>query len=179
MGQAMVEFVLIGPVVFFIFFGIIQLFYMAFVFLAVQKTAITICQNAAASENPPQYNPDFDLIYTLAPLEKISPTLAETFLATNCQIESSNDEVRVTLHYPMIIWIPMFKQLFGQKFVPAALPQNADTALLNQVFSFAQSSVPAFQAVEKDIPYVHWFDIKASALDENSVPAAESENGPT
>lgn len=174
MGQALVEFVWIGPVVFFIFLGIIQFFYMAFVFLAVQKSAITICQNAAASKNPAQYDPTFDLVYTLAPLEKISPSLAETFLATSCQIQAENNQVRVSLRYPMIIWIPLFKQLLGEKFIPGAAPLTANAELLQKVFSFASSKVPAFPAIGNQVPYVHWFNIQASALDENTVPSPDS-----
>lgn len=169
-GQSIVEFTLIAPLVFFIFFAIIQLTYMGYVFFAVQNAAFSIVRKAAASSAPNQYNPAFDLVYALAPLEKINPVLIETALATQCQIQTQADQVQISLHYPMIIWIPLFQRLFGQKLPSSDLSQNLDPNLLEKVFETLKIPVPALEAGVPQAPYVHWFVVTATALDENSVP---------
>jgi hypothetical protein len=177
-GQSLVEFTLIAPLVFFIFFAIIQLIYMAYVFFAVQNAAFSIVRKAAASVDPNQYNPAFDLVYALAPLEKINPVLVETALATQCQIQTQADQVQISLHYPMIIWIPLFQRLFGQKLSSPVLSQNLDPNILENVFGALKIPVPALESRPPQAPYVHWFVVTATALDENSVPATAATGSP-
>jgi len=59
---------LVAPVLFFIFFGIIQLFYTAYVSFAIQRATHSIAQQAAASPNPSSFDPKFQMIEALLPL---------------------------------------------------------------------------------------------------------------
>ncbi len=170
----MVEFTLIAPLVFFVFLGIIQLTYMAFVFFAVQNAAFSIAHKAAASASPKEYNPALDLIYDLAPLEKINSSLVLTALASQCQIQNQSDQVQLTLRYPMIIWIPLFKELFGEKLSLPTTSENLDSNLVQNIFALAGVSIPLLRAAGAQAPYVHWFVVTASALDENSVPNTDA-----
>jgi len=160
---------LVAPLVFLIFLGAVQLCYMSLVFFTVQKAAVTVCQNAAASPSPSQYNPRFDIIYQLTPLAKINPQLAEMALGTQCQIEETAGEVQVTLRYPMVIWIPLLKGLFGEPWIPVLDRAVPDARLTSDLFTLMKLPPPLLGASMPPIPYVHWFTVKVRALNENGV----------
>jgi len=151
---------------------------MSYVFFTVQNAAFTIVQKAANSAIPQQYNPTFDLVYDLAPLEKINSSLIVTTLATQCQIQVQSEQVLLTLRYPMIIWVPLLNRLWGQRISSAALSQNLNPNLLKTVFQLFHLPSPSLTASIPSDPYVHWFVVSASALDENSVPNTASPESP-
>jgi hypothetical protein len=176
-GQAMVEFVSLAPLVFLIFFGIIQLSYMAFIAFAVQQTAFSIAKNAAASNNPESYDPTFQLVYSLTPIGKLNQNTLITILATQCRIQTDGKKVHVVVQYPMPIWIPVIQNIFGEKLSISPNTILPDQSLLNQVFAVVGVSPPDLSPQNLNLPYVRWMSFSADAMDENYLnPKLTNEN---
>jgi Flp pilus assembly protein TadG len=167
-GQSTVEFVLIAPILFFIFFGIIQFFYTAFVSFAVQRAAYSIAQQAAASSNPTSFLPQFQIVEALLPIEQLNPsTLVYTF-ATQCSINTDGTTVHVKLSYPLPIWIPLIKNLIGQNLNNEPVTANFIPSSLVNVLQAVGLSIPNFN-IDRNLTKVLWITFEVQALDENSI----------
>jgi len=168
-GQAAVEFVTLAPLVFLIFFGIIQLAYTAFISFAVQEATFSIARSAAASNSPESYDPTLQIIYSLTPISKLNHSTLATLLATQCHIQTDGQTVHVVVKYPMPIWIPIIQKIFGKKLSIPASVWIPNEILLNQVFEIAGTTPPNLSLQIPTLPYVHWLTFSANALDENSI----------
>jgi hypothetical protein len=121
-GQALVEYVLIAPLLFLIFFAIIQLAYMGLTALAVQRAAMAIAREAAISTDPtaqPLENwrivtQQYLAFYPLLSLKKTDVLLA--IAGTDIQTVVEGRMVKTTVRYPMPIWVPLVGPLFGKTF---------------------------------------------------------------
>ncbi len=165
-GQSAVEFVLLSPLLFFIFFGIIQFAYSAYVAFAVQRAAYAIAREAAACPNPKTFNPYFQLVYCLAPLGQLNNATLATALATKCDISVEDDSVQVRLFYPMPIWVPMVGKLFGEKLQlnPSNLgPVDSD---LKSAFQLIGKPLPELSLQSLTLPYVHFIAFSATTPEE-------------
>lgn len=170
----MVEFVLIAPLFFFIALSILQLAYLAYGFFAVQNAAFSISRDAAASPEPIQYNPWFDIIYGLAPLARLHASLAAAIPASQCQITEKGNEVQVSLRYPLVIWIPWLKPIFGRRLSPSDFTRNPDLTAAETVFNFLKIPMPAFSGLQAQAPYVRWLTVTSTALNENTLTTPDA-----
>jgi Flp pilus assembly protein TadG len=169
-GQSTVEFVLIASILFFIFFGILQFFYTAFVSFAIQRATYSIAQQAAASANPSSFNPQFQIIEALLPIEQLNPsTLAYTF-STQCIINTDGTNVHVKVSYPMPLWVPLIKNLLGQNLNNQLSVSNSIPSSLTNVLQAVGLSIPNFN-INQNLTKVLWITFEAQTLDENSTRA--------
>ena len=172
-GQSSVEFLLVAPFLFLIFFGIIQLAFSAYVVFAVQRTTNSIARAAAASEDPSQYDPTIQLGYGLAPLGLLSHQTLATVLATKCAIQTNGDTVHVQVSYPMPIWVPMAGRLLGQKLSLVPADATAMCSALQVIFQALRKPVPDFTSVSSNPPYVQLISFSCDAVDENSIGSGD------
>jgi len=172
-GQSVVEFVLIAPILFLLFFGIIQFFYTAFVSFAIQKAAFAIAQQAAATPDPASFNPQFQIIEALLPIEQLNPSTLTCVLATQCSINTDGTTVDVKVSYPMPIWVPLIKNLIGQNLNTQIAPTNLIPSSLANILQTVGLTLPN-SSVNQNIPQVLWITFEAHALDENSIDVEKS-----
>jgi Flp pilus assembly protein TadG len=172
-GQSTVEFLLVVPVLFFIFFGIIQFFYIAYVSFAVQRATYSIAQQAAASPDPASFSPQFQIIEALLPIAQLNPSTITSALATNCAINTDGTTVDVKVSYPMPIWVPLMKNLIGQNLNNQPTPSNLIPPLLINVLQTVGLSLPNL-SIDQNLTRVLWFTFEAHAVDENSIGAQTS-----
>lgn len=173
MGQGAVEFVLIAPLFFFIALSILQLAYLAYGFFAVQNAAFAISRHAAASAEPIRYNPWSDIIYSLAPLSRLHASLAAAIPASQCRITEKGNQVQVSLRYPLVIWIPWLKPIFGRKLSPADFAGNPDLSPAETVFNLLKIPMPVLSGLEAQATYARWLTVTSNALDENTLVAPD------
>jgi hypothetical protein len=166
-GQSAVEFVLIAPLLFFMFFGIIQIAYTAYVSFAVQRAAYSISREAAASDDPVTYNPYYQLAYCLAPLGQLNHVTLATILATKCEITADDDQVHVQIIYPMPIWVPLVGKIFGEKLNLNPIGMVPLGPTLQQVFQIIGKPIPDIAFNNLNLPFVHLMVFSADAVNEN------------
>ena len=166
-GQSAVELVLIAPLLFFIFFGIIQIAYLAYASLAVQRATISIADSAARTRSI--YDPRFQLFYSLIPLEALSKSTLATVLSTQCAIQSSGPKIHVEVKYPMPIWVPLVGRFIGEPLSPSQFMNNPGLDLVEKIFRFCGKTPPDLSFLGFTPPYVHWITFTADATDENSI----------
>ena len=169
-GQSAVEFVLIAPILFLLFFGIIQLFYSAFIFFAVQKATHAIAQQAAASAAPTLFEPHFQIITALSPLEKLNSSTLLYALASKCAIQEQNNRVFATVSYPMPIWVPLLGKVIGQPFDSSKSSILSIATNITNLLPTLGLALPGFSTPSNSINII-WITFQADCLDENTVGA--------
>jgi hypothetical protein len=169
-GQSTVEFLLIAPVLFFIFFCIIQFFYIAFISFAVQRATYSIAQQAAASPNPSSFSPQFQIIEALIPIEQLNPSTLAYTLEAQCTVNTDGTNVHVSLSYPMPLWIPLINNLIGQTLNNQSAMSNFIPLALVNVLQAAGLSLPNLNT-NQNLTKVLWITFEAQTLDENSIGA--------
>ena len=167
-GQSAVEFALIAPFLFFIFFAIIQLAYTAYVSFAVQRAALSIARDAARSQIPELYEPHFQLFYSLGPLFTLNKTTLATALAADCSIDAIGDKVSVRVRYPMPIWVPFVGKLFGVPFDVSFFRETSKGALIGSILKLFGQDPTALSIPGIHFPDIFWLTFTAQAVDENS-----------
>lgn len=168
-GQSAVEFALLSPLLFVIFFGIIQLAYSVYVAFAVQRAAYAIAREAAASTDPISFNPYFQLVYCLAPLGQLNSSTLATALATKCDISVEDETVKVRLLYPMPIWVPMIDKLFGEKLQLNPSNLGAADSSLKSAFQIIGKTPPELSLQGLTLPYVRFMAFSATTPEETSL----------
>jgi len=168
-GQSAVEFVLIAPFLFFIFFGIIQLAYMGFVSFAVQRAAFAVAQESSLTGS--QNSSDFysKLIFALSPLGSLNRATFACIAASRCQITTSDVQKKVTarLYYPMPIWVPLVGRIFGEKIIPSTrFNSNGVTKDIEIAASLFGVSLPNFSFDGVHFPFCRWMIFEASTYNE-------------
>ncbi len=166
-GQSAVEFVLIAPVLFLFFFGIIQILYIAYVSFAVQRATHAIAQQAAASNDPDSFLPQFQMLEALLPLEKLNSTTLSCALSSKCDIHSDGSTVFVKVSYPMPLWVPIIKNLLGQNLDSSSTTLGLVPPTLTTVLQAVGLGIPVSNTFAPT--KVIWVNFEAKALDENSI----------
>jgi hypothetical protein len=172
-GQSAVEFVLIAPLLFFVFFGIIQLAYMGFVSFAVQRAAMSVAREASLTGN--RNTTDFysKLIFALAPLGSLNRATFASIAACRCQIIESSDKKILTarLLYPMPIWVPLVGRVLGEPIIPAlqGLPDGI-TGNLRRIAALFGVSLPSLSFDGIRLPYFRWMVFETSVYNEGYIP---------
>jgi len=167
-GQSTVEFLLVVPVLFFIFFGITQIFYIAYVSFAVQCATYSIAQQAAASSNPSSFSPQFQIVEALLPVEQLSPSTLAYIFATQYNIDMDGTNVHVRVSYPMPLWVPLIGNLIGQTLNNQPATSNLIPPALTNVLQAAGLPLPNLNA-NQNLTKVLWITFEAKALNENSI----------
>ena len=174
LGQSAVEFILIVPVLFLIFFGIIQLFYLAFASFAVQRAAYSIAQQAAASVSPSSFDPRLQIVEALLPLEQINSSTLINTLSTQCTINSDGKNVHVNITYPMPLWVPLVRNIVGQNLNNQLTPATVIPQSLTNALQTAGLSIPNLNPNQTPTKVI-WFNFEAQASDENSIGADKTQ----
>jgi hypothetical protein len=172
-GQSVTEFTLVAPVLFLIIFCVIQLAYLAYVQLAVQRASLAIAREASCSNNPASYDPSFQLGYCLSTLGSLNKAALATVLATKCSISTDGTRVHVLISYPMPIWVPLAGNIFGQKLSldsPGVMPMESS---LQNAFKILGKPVPNFSFGNFNVPYIRYITYSADAVDENSIHSGD------
>jgi hypothetical protein len=172
-GQSAVEFLLIAPVLFMFFFGILQLFYFAFASFAVQKATNAIARQAASSDDFNAFDPHFQIISALLPLEKINSTTVISAFSTKCNIQEQENMIKATVSYPMPIWVPFANKLFGSAMntspTATTTPSNDILDLLNAI----GLTLP-IPNLGQNTQNVIWLNFEATCVDEYSLNPSAS-----
>ena len=146
-GQAAVEFTLAAPFLFLFFFCVIQMAYTAYVALAVQRAALAVARKASlcSAENSTAFKAQLAL--SLLPVVNLNRKTALTVFEAQYQITVSPDrkKVRAQVRYPMPIWIPIVRGLFGVPLSPSFdYGRTPEGQALQKLFSIlGQPPVPA------------------------------------
>ncbi len=159
---------LIAPILFFIFFGVIQFFYTSFISFAIQRATYSIAQQAAASPSPSSFLPQFQIIEALLPIEKLNPSILAYTLATQYTIDTDGTNVHVKVSYPMPLWVPLIRNLIGQTLSNQSNTSNFMPPSLANVLQAAGLSLPNFNT-NQNLTKVIWITFEAQASDENSI----------
>src|SRR5579863_6687134 len=94
-GQSTTEFVLIAPLLFLIFFCVIQFSYFAYVSLAVQRAALAIARKASLSGVADQTAFKAHLAISLLPLANLNQKTLLTILEAKFQAFPSQDKKQI------------------------------------------------------------------------------------
>jgi len=168
-GQSAVEFVLIAPILFLFIFGILQLTYMAYVSFAIQKAALAIARTASLGSNNDKASFKTQLAISLLPEVNLSQKTLLTILASECEITTSSDKQRVTaqVHYPMPIWVPLAKNMFGSPLIASVNYNNtSEGKTIKNMFQIFGVKMPdlSFKGVQLAVV---WMTYEATTFNES------------
>ncbi len=167
-GQSAFEFVLIAPLIFFIFFATIQVSYMAYASFAVQRSALAIARMASLGGISNSTVFKTQLAIALLPISNLSQKALFTILASDCKVnESTNKQtINVQVRYPMPIWVPWVGKVFGQTLVPAADYNNSPAGqAIKDIFNMLRMPVPDLSFNGVRLP-VYWIHFEATTFNE-------------
>jgi hypothetical protein len=167
-GQSAVEFALIAPLLFFIFFALIQVAYMSYVSLAVQRAALAIARTASLGSKDDSTAFKTQLVISLLPVANLSPKTLLTILASDYKVIPSSDNRQVTaiVRYPMPIWVPLVRTVFGKSLIPS-VDYNAtpEGLAIKNVFQLLGKQPPDLSFEGVHFP-VFWMTYKETTFNE-------------
>lgn len=167
-GQSTVEFVLIAPLLFLIFFAIIQLSYMAYASFAVQRAALAVARMASLSGIDNSTTFQTQLAISLVPLSNLNQKTLLTVLESDCKVNESPDKKKIVVQvrYPMPIWVPVVGNVFGETLVPSADYNNSPAGqAIKTIFSMLKRPIPDLSFKGVRLP-VYWINFEAATFDE-------------
>lgn len=167
-GQSAVEFALIVPLLFFIFFAIIQMAYMAYVSFAVQRAALALARTASLEGKNNLVAFKTQLVISLLPIANLNPQILLTILSSSYNITTSSDQTNITtqVSYPMPIWVPLVGKVFGDQLESSTNYNNTpDGQAIKTTLKLLNLNPPdlSFQGVH--FP-VHWITYEATTFNE-------------
>jgi len=175
-GQAAVEFVLLAPLLFLLFFALIQATYFAFACFAVQRAALAAARHASRSDGTGGWwdQPRAQVDLSLAPLLSLNwKAQTASILATKVGQVASPIGVTVKVRYPMPIWVPLAGRWFGKPLVPVLdLKNNEAARILRLACQFLGRSAPDLSFDGIRLPYYRMLEFEATAVDESNLKAA-------
>ena len=167
-GQSAVEFVLLAPLLFFIFFAIVQLAYMSYAALAVQRGALSVARDVALDGQDDPKAVKARLILSLLPLAQLNQKTLLTVLESKCESKISGDRKQITVqvHYPMPIWVPMVRNIIGESLVPSADYNNSpEGEAVKAIFQMLDKTPPNLSFKGARFPVV-WMKCEATTFNE-------------
>lgn len=173
-GQSAVEFLLVGPVLFLIFFSILQLAYLGLSAMAVQRAANAIAREASFSAGDEDQAQDrlrglLQRTLALTPLSALDRE--RSWVCAACaQVGITRDRtsVTVTVRYPMPIWVPGVQHIFGQSLIPpgtSRIPE--DGGIVSKILSLFSVPVAPVSAGTPRRLSVRWLTFSATVFDES------------
>ncbi len=168
-GQSAAEFVLVAPFLFLFFFCVLQMAYMGFVSFAVQRAALAIARKASlgSTENSTAFKSQLAL--SLLPIASLNQKTLLTILETNYQITQSTDQKQVSakVRYPMPIWIPLVRNIFGETLTPSAnYNDSPEGKAIKMVFSLLKKPEPDLSFHGLSLP-VRWIVFEETTFNES------------
>src|SRR5258708_11160588 len=145
-GQSATEFVLIAPLLFFVFFCVIQFSYIAYISLAVQRAALAVARKASLSGTFNETAFKTHLTVSLLPIANLNQKTLLTILETKCQVFPSQDnkQILARVSYPMPIWVPLARNVFGEDLIPSSnYTDSAEGQAIKAVFSLMRKPYPS------------------------------------
>lgn len=167
-GQSAVEFVLIAPLLFFIFFAIIQLAYMAYVSLAVQRSALAVARDATLTGQEYSISFKSQLAISLLPLTNLNPRILSTILASDYALNYSPDRktVAVQVKYPMPIWVPLIRNVIGENLESTQdYNQTTEGQAIKKAFELLGKPAPDLNFQKERLP-VFWVTCQETTFNE-------------
>jgi hypothetical protein len=160
---------LVVPVLFLLFFGIIQTAYTAYTYFAVQRAALAIARTASLSgtlETKDDKTFQFQLGVSLLPLVRLNAFMLPAIAASQYDLAYSSDfrEVIAQVRYPMPILVPLAGKLFGTRLQPpsgASLRQTLDAT--GHIASLLNVPVPRSPLA---LPPIVWITCQAATYNE-------------
>jgi Flp pilus assembly protein TadG len=167
-GQSAIEFVLVAPLLFFIFLGIIQVAYMSYVSFAVQRAALAIARAATVGSKDDSTSFKLQLAISLLPIVHLNQKTLLTILASKYTITPSPDNQRITaqVQYPMPIWVPLVGGVFGEPLVSSFDYNNTpEGQAIKTAFQLFGKQPPDLSFSGVHMPVV-WMNYEASTFNE-------------
>jgi len=137
-GQAAVEFSLSAPILLLFFFCLIQAAYTAYVSLAVQRAALAVARKSALSPLESSTAFKTQLALSLLPIVRLNPQTLPSILQAEYHSSLSSDQKKITatIRYPMPIWIPVVREIFGEPLSTAPPEsQSPESHILKNIIS--------------------------------------------
>src|SRR5579859_5748713 len=167
-GQSAVEFVLLAPLLFFIFFAIIQLAYMSYAALAVQRAALSVARDAALDGQGDPKAMKARLTLSLLPLTHLNEKILLTVLASEFKTMVSEDRKQITVQvrYPMPIWVPMVRNMIGESLAPSTDYNNSPEGdAVKTIFQMLDKAPPDLSFKGVRLPVI-WMKCEATTFNE-------------
>ncbi len=167
-GQSAVEFLLVAPLLFLIFFTVAQLSYTAYASFAVQRAALAVARMASLGGIGNSTVFKTQLAISLLPISNLNQKALLTILASDCKVnESTNKQkINVQVRYPMPIWIPLVGKVFGETLISSVNYNNSPAGqAIKDIFSMLRMPVPDLSFNGVRLP-VYWIHFEATTFNE-------------
>jgi hypothetical protein len=168
-GQSSIEFALIVPLLFLIFFAVIQMAYMGYVALAVQRAALAAAQERSLTGPWGGTDINFKLAYALSPLASFNQaTLACVSQSQySCSISPDQKKVTIQVRYPMPIWVPLADRIFGQPLASSVDSNSTEMGLaIKEAFKLSGKPEPDLSFQADRFPHVFWITFESGTYNE-------------
>lgn len=172
-GQSAVEFVLIAPLLFLIFFLILQVTTLGLSCLAVQRAAMAVAREASLSGDAVM-DPHAGIrataqkLIALGPLTRLNGKAAWLCAAfSTCEVTHDRTTVTATVRYPMPLVMPLAGKVLGVSLDPGPAPPlsgNPDT--LGFLLHCAGMTLPDWNALPRRRIPVRWIVFTARCFNE-------------
>jgi hypothetical protein len=165
-GQSLVEFVLTAPLLFFLFFALIQGTALLWTCFSVQRAAMAAARHAARVEAKPKPwdSPKLQALVALAPLLALNKACLASGFLTKVETAQVEDHLVATVRFPMPIWVPLVGPWLGQHLgLPEEAPDPETKRMVQTAFQLAGKKVPNLDAVFNHLPYYRWIEFQAEA----------------
>lgn len=175
-GQSLVEFVLTAPLLFLLFFAIIQGTALCWTCLTVQRAAMAAARHASRVETTAQAwdSPRFQALVALAPLVALNKAYLVSGLMTKVETTESEGRLIATVRFPMPIWVPLAGPWLGERIaLPTSSIDPETKGMIQTVFKLAGKNPPDFDSNLDHLPYYRWIVFQAESRLE---PPAMSNN---
>ena len=166
-GQSLVEFVLTAPLLFLIFFALIQGAALCWTCLGVQRAAMAAVRHASRVEAKAQVwdSPRLQALVALGPLVAMNKACLVSGLLTKVETTESDDHRLIaTVRYPMPIWVPLAGPWLGERLgLPSGVFNSETKRVLQTAFQLMGKSPPDFDMSFIHLPYYRWITFQAEA----------------
>jgi len=158
------------PLLFLLFFCVLQVLYTAFAALAVQRTSYALARESSLTGKVSGTVFMVRLYAAMGPLAFLSRTSLVSVAATTFECRPSTDgaEMRVLVRYPMPIWVPLAGKVFGEKMGPEVGPSK-DLFGVWERLERAGLRFPDPWREEGRLPYFRWMNFEAVVHNEGKI----------
>jgi len=175
-GQSAVEFLLTAPLLFFLFYAMLQLAYLGLTVFGVQRAALAIARESSQSsvsgiESTPGFRILAVKVLSLAPLTALNRRFTwAALLSSDCDIRFDSLNVTVTVHYPLPLWVPGMGGIFGKPLTLSKTPQTIQRlAEIRRIAELLGLKTPALSFPEGPLPSIRWISCSATVFNESTV----------
>ncbi len=172
-GQSAVEFLLIAPLLFLIFFLILQVTTLGLSCLAVQRAAMAVAREASLSGDAVE-EPHAGIraiaqkLIALGPLTRLNGNATWLCAAfSSCEVVHDRTMVTATVRYPMPLVMPLAGKVLGESLDPGRMPPlPGDSDTLAFLLRCAGMTLPEWSALPRRRLPVRWLRFTARCFNE-------------